>query len=197
MDHSRTLLRSQSLVPFILLPTNVGVSAVTLTGFKVALAKGYARAAQLDSDGQHPIESLPELIRCQKERGSDLVIGSRFLFGFNGDESTTGTRMLGSSLIRLALKMFSVRTRITDPTSGFRVYSRRAIHFLASQMPDEYPEPESIAILLASGFSIHEVPVRMQPRMQGVSSLSGWKGPKFMLKVFGSLVGLRLRGWFG
>jgi hypothetical protein len=196
-DGSRSQLRSQNRVPFILLPTNVGVSAVTLTGFKVALAKGYARAAQLDADGQHPIVSLSELIRCQKEKSSDLVIGSRFVHGRSADESTTGVRMLGSTLICWALKLFSLRTRITDPTSGFRVYSRRAFAFLAARMPDEYPEPESIAILLASRFSVDEVSVRMLPRTRGVSSLSGWKGPKFMLKVFGSLVGLRLRAWFG
>jgi hypothetical protein len=196
-DLSRKMLSSQHQVPYVLLPTNVGVSAVTLTGFKIALFNGYARVAQMDADGQHPIHSLPELIRCQTTHSSDLVIGSRFLVGREEDASTTSARVLGSFLIRLALKMFSVGTRITDPTSGFRVYSRRAMRHLSSSMPDEYPEPESIAILLAEGLAVREVAVRMAPRTRGVSSLSGWKGPKFMVKVCASLAGLRLRAWLG
>lgn len=195
VDSSRRILRSQKQVPYVFLPTNVGVSAVTLTGFKIALSEGYVRMAQMDADGQHPIRLLPELIQCQIERGGDLVIGSRFVEGRSGDASTTSTRMFGSLLIGLALKLFSIRTRVTDPTSGFRVYSKSAMKHLVLRMPDEYPEPESIALLIAGGFKVDEVLVRMLPRTRGVSSLSGLKGPKFMLKVFASLMGLRLRSW--
>ena len=196
-DDSRNILKAQDQFPYVLLPTNVGVSAVTLTGFRLAMACGYERVAQADADGQHPISSLPEMIHFQEEHSCDLVIGSRFLQGRKGDASTTQTRILGSILIGLALRMFSLRFRISDPTSGFRVYSKKAAALLMNRMPDEYPEPESIAILLSNGLTVAEVPVRMLPRTRGVSSLAGLKGPKFMLKVFGSLMGLRLRSWLG
>ena len=82
---------------------------------------------------------------------------------------------------------------IQDPTSGFRVYSRRAIDQLIHCMPDEYPEPELLALAATRGLRVSESPVIMQARQGGKSSIGGLSSIQYMLKVLTALTGLRLR----
>ena len=82
---------------------------------------------------------------------------------------------------------------MSDPTSGFRIYSKEVLPQLIKEMPEEYPEPEILALLLLKKKKIVEVPVIMNAREAGVSSISGLKSVHFMLKVMSALFGLRLR----
>ena len=129
---------------------------------------------------------------------ADLTIGSRFAQVDTREisayrESTTLARRIGSQLISLALNAFGRGVTVHDPTSGFRVYSDEAIRFLIPYMPDDYPEPESIALLKVRGLKVQEFAINMQQRQGGVSSISGLKSLEFMIKVFTSLISLRLR----
>ncbi len=89
--------------------------------------------------------------------------------------------------------MFTKGSRIYDTTSGFRVYSKKAMTRLLSVLPDEFPEPESIALLSLDNQKIVEMPVEMRKRESGVSSLAGLKSARFMIKVLSALIGLRIR----
>jgi hypothetical protein len=60
-------------------------------------------------------------------------------------------------------------------------------------MPDEYPEPETIALLTTERLSLAEYPVEMTPRVAGKSSLAGLKSIRYMIKVTAAILGLRLR----
>ncbi|MFP2960472.1 DUF2304 family protein [Myxococcus sp. 1LA] len=177
--------------------TNIGVSGALRTGFLVGQRLGAAYVVQCDSDGQHPIESIPGLLRAARERGTDLLIGSRFCGAPAGEvdalASTTSLRWMGGRVVSGLLGMFGRRARVADPTSGFRVYSPRAVATLLRLMPDEYPEPESIALVALAGLQIEEVAVEMRPRTTGTSSLTGLKSIQFMTKVASALLGLRLR----
>ena len=179
-------------------PSNTGVSGVLSTAFKIASLQGYEYVMQVDADGQHPVDYIPQLLSKAEKSQADLLIGSRFIHGRGKKqrESTTALRSFGSLLISLFLKLYSIRIQITDPTSGFRVYSRHARKVLSKNLPDEYPEPESIAILITQGLKVTEVAVMMRPRTAGQSSLEGLKGALFMMRVSSALIGLRLRTWF-
>ncbi len=183
---------------------NVGVAGALLTGFKIARSVGADYVIQCDSDGQHPIEEIPRLAAIAAEKGSDLLIGSRFAApepaaGAAADRlrSTTRLRRAGGVLVTFVLGLFGRAASVSDPTSGFRVYSGRAVQALLHSMPDEYPEPESIALLALRGLRIDELLVEMNPRTQGVSSLSGLKSIRFMVKVTTALLGLRVRSLIG
>jgi hypothetical protein len=199
-DNSEDVLRS--LVPshYARHLPNLGVSAVLMTGFLIARDLGAKWVVQCDADGQHPIELIPDLVAVAEREGVDLLIGSRFCSVAKPSDSlvsTTWQRWLGGRLISWTLRLFGRQTMAADPTSGFRVYSVRAARMLLGNMPDDYPEPESIAILGGAGMKIAEWPVEMQPRTQGVSSLSGgFKSAKFMFKIAAALLGLRLRLFF-
>lgn len=172
---------------------NVGVGGVLMTGFLVAIEHGYAYVVQCDADGQHPVAQIPALLAAAESRGTDILVGSRFCTPAGDDESTTGMRRFGGLVISWALRAFGAGAKVSDPTSGFRVYSPRAARLLAARMPDEYPEPESIALSAMHGLSIAELPVTMNPRQGGQSSISGWKSAIFMVKVLTSLLSFRLR----
>lgn len=176
---------------------NCGVGGVLLTGFLIAREGGYDYAVQCDGDGQHPVQSIPELLRIAAASNSDLLIGSRFCEPAQTDASTTALRRFGGRMISLVLATFGRRAKVTDPTSGFRVHSRRAFAMLARDMPDEYPEPESVALCAIHGLKVEEAPVRMHARQGGESSISGWKSAVFMIKVLTSLLSFRVRHALG
>jgi hypothetical protein len=158
---------------------------------------------QCDADGQHPIEAIPSLVAKAHELGTDLLIGSRFsheplLPSSTGGrrssmQSTTATRRLGGLVIHTVLRAFGRQGKVIDPTSGFRVYSARSVKTLMKDMPDEYPEPETIALLAVENAIIREVRVAMMPRTTGASSISGLRSLQYMVKVVTALLALRLR----
>lgn len=192
-DNTESILKKNQ-ASYVSHPTNIGVSGALLTGLKIAKQHGYEYMIQCDSDGQHPVEKIPELIKKASETGSDLIIGSRFLdSSYSKDESSTPLRRFGSFVIRASLKLFSSRASLTDPTSGFRIYSQQSFSSLIHEMPEEYPEPEILAQLLLKKKKVLEIPVVMNPRQGGESSISGLKSIHFMMKVLSALVGLRLR----
>jgi hypothetical protein len=176
---------------------NSGVAGVLLTGFMIASRLDCNYAVQCDGDGQHPIHEIPELIQFAASNNSDLVIGSRFTATesprIEAEKSTTQVRQLGIGWLRTVMRVTGFTTGVTDPTSGFRVYSRRAMTAISAQMPDEYPEPECIAIAHAMGLKINEFPVKMLPRTAGRSSLTTLKSIRYLVKVTSAIVGLRLR----
>jgi glycosyltransferase involved in cell wall biosynthesis len=167
-------------VPVLDLCINLGIGGAVQTGFKYALEKGYETAVQVDSDGQFPPDRIASLVALVLEDGFDMVIGSRYLEDAGYDGSPL--RRLGNFILSKIATLFS-RQKITDATSGFRAYSRRALDYLATYYPPDYPEPESIVFLARQGLKIREEPVAMRPRQGGVSSIGGLRPLSYMSKV--------------
>jgi hypothetical protein len=121
----------------------------------------------------------------------DVVCGSRFL----KDLEYVGpvSRRAGIHVFAFLLSRF-VDERITDPTSGFRLYNRRAIGLFARDYPHDYPEVEAILVLHHHRLRMREVPVRMYQRGGGKSSIRSGKSVYYMLKVLLAIfVGLARR----
>ena len=172
---------------------NTGVAGVLLTGFHIGRSLDVDYVVQCDADGQHPFETIPTLVREAQRQHADLLIGSRFVRGSPLDASSTRMRRFGSRIIAIALKLFAPALPVRDPTSGFRVYSRMAVKHLLRHMPDDYPEPESIALLAITDAVIAEHPTRMAPRAAGQSSIAHLGAAQYMIKVISAILGLRLR----
>jgi len=174
-------------VRLISLPCNLGVGGAVQTGLLYARRESYDIAIQVDGDGQHPPSEISSLLAAMHDAHYDLVIGSRFLPIAQGGAASSayqptiarrlGTRMFSSLLSALC------GTRITDATSGFRAFSRRAIALLAARYPEDYPEVETILMLAQAGMRIGEVPVRMERRASGASSIGAWEAITYMIKV--------------
>jgi glycosyltransferase involved in cell wall biosynthesis len=170
-------------------PFNLGIGGAMQSGFRYALANGYDVAAQVDGDGQHKPDYLHDLLDALQTGGTpDMVCGSRFRED-PGYKVPLGRRV-GNMVFSVILSLM-VRSRITDPTSGFRMTNRRGIELFARDYPHDYPEVEAILMLHAHRLRLHEVPVRMNARGFGRSSIDYPRSAYYMVKVLLALfVGL-------
>lgn len=169
-------------------PYNVGIGAAVQTGFIFAARHGYDVAVQTDGDGQHPPSELPRLITALCDSDADVVIGSRYIED-RGYRTPVARR---TGIILLARIITAVTgARCTDPTSGFRASNRRAIRLCARDYPHDYPEPEAVVMLRRAGLTVREIPVTMQARQAGRSSITPLRAGLYMVKVIlAILVGL-------
>ena len=110
----------------------------------------------------------------------DMVIGSRYIKkeGFQ----STGIRRLGIRYFTALIRLITGQ-KITDPTSGMRMAGREVIGLYAKNYPKDYPEPESVVAILKKGGRVDEIPVQMNAREEGVSSISPAKSVYYMIKV--------------
>ena len=171
-------------------PYNLGIGGAVQSGYKYALRHGYDVAVQVDGDGQHKPEYLPEMLDALRTGGkeADMVYGTRFR-GDPGYKVPLGRR-LGNLIFSVVLSAIT-RQKITDPTSGFRMVNRRGIELFARDYPHDYPEVEAILMLHNNRLRIHEVQVRMNARGFGRSSIDYPRAAYYMVKVMLALfVGL-------
>lgn len=166
--------------PVLSLPFNLGIGGAVQTGFQFAVRNGYSVVVQLDADGQHPARAVRGLIQPVLDGTCDVVIGSRFLE--HGAYRQTVSRLIGIRILATLISRI-IRQPITDPTSGFRAYSRDTVRHLATEYPYDYPEPETLVYLGRRSYRLCEVAVRMRPRRDGVSSIGLAVGGKYMFKV--------------
>ena len=163
------------------LPCNLGIGGAVQAGFRYALSNDYDVAFQFDGDGQHDARYVRAIVEPVLRGDADLTVGSRFLGGEN-EFMSTAARQAGIRLLSAVLKV-STGSRVRDVTSGFRAAGKRCIALFARDYPVDYPEPESLSMVLAQGMRVLEVPVSMRARSGGVSSISGLKPVYYMVKV--------------
>lgn len=149
--------------------SNQGIGRTVQTGLRTALSHNFKMAIQCDADGQHDPGEMQRL-RIAAQNRADLVIGNRY--GHTDTYAVPLTRRLGARLCSLMLRLCFGQTPVSDPTSGFRLYSTRAMQLFAKQYPQHLPEPEAIALARKNGLSLAEVPVRMYERQGGASSVT-------------------------
>lgn len=149
------------------LPFNLGIGGAVQTGLKYAYRNGYDIAIEIDADGQHNPAFAPDLVKkIYESQDVDMVIGSRFI---------SDTTYRSSPLRKIGIHTFSyliklvTKTRVYDSTSGYRAYNRRALQLFSHYYPTDFPEPESIVVLLRANLHLAEVPVTMEQRTSGTS----------------------------
>jgi len=151
-------------------PYNLGYGGAVQTGLRYARRRGYGTVVLMDGDGQHDAGQVPALVEALRQTGADVVIGSRFV-------ERTGYRV--PALRRAGMAFFSLVTwaltglRVRDVTSGFQALNRRAVAFLAEEYPLDYPDAETVILLVRSGFGVVERRADVRPRLSGVSMHSG------------------------
>ena len=161
------------------LPINLGIGGAVQTGFKYAVDFGYQIAVQVDGDGQHNPVYIDALVE-KVEQGYNMCIGSRFIDN-NGFQSS-GIRRMGIRFYQYLLLLLTGQD-FTDPTSGFRAFDDNAIKLFAEHYPADYAEPESIIMLTKRKMKVCEIPVIMNKRIAGKSSINAMKSIYYIIKV--------------
>lgn len=172
------------------LPVNLGIGGGVQTGYLYAWRNGYDIAVQFDGDGQHTASFLETMSEYLTEHDLDMVIGSRYITkdGFQ----STGMRRMGIRYFTGLIKLLTGK-RITDPTSGMRMVNRSVIELFAKDYPKDYPEPESVTTILKKKKRVEEIPVVMNAREAGVSSISPVNAVYYMIKVTAAVVMAAIR----
>lgn len=118
----------------------------------------------MDADGQHRPEDIPHLL--EKVGQCDLVLGAR------------------EKLPRLGERIMAYACGVKDATTGFRVFKKSKLKEIIEK--EEYWGADTILRAKNAGLKICEVPVEVNKRIHGKTTLSSihvlLKGLVFLIK---------------
>jgi glycosyltransferase involved in cell wall biosynthesis len=173
------------------LPFNMGVGGAMRTGFTYAQRHDYARAIQVDADGQHDPQDIVRVLGGLEI--ADISIGARF--ADTGDYEVRGPRKWAMKFLAGVLSRVA-RTRLTDVTSGFRAANRRAIDQYVHYYPAEYlgDTVDSLVSAVHSGLTVTQIPVAMRPRVHGRPSQNPVGATGYLVRSVFALSLALLRG---
>lgn len=172
----------------------LGLGTAYIHGFRWALNRHYGYIFEMDADFSHNPDDLLRLYDAARNKGGDLVIGSRYIVGVNVVNWPMG-RMLMSYGASVYVR-FITRMKVMDTTAGFKCYTRKVLETIdlskirftgyAFQIEMKYTAWKL-------GFRIVEVPIIFTDRTMGESKMS--KGI-FKEAVLG-VISLRFRSMLG
>lgn len=170
--------------------TEKGRGTAGLAGFRWARDAGADVVVEMDADYSHHPRFIPSLVKPVLEGKADVVVGSRLVKG--GGEVG---RPLSRRLITLAANSYIrvlLRLPVRDTTSGFRVFSRRAVETLPWQtMSARGPEIVQEVLLEArkAGLKFAESPILFEERRAGQSTFNARIAVRSLLYVLRRAVG--------
>ena len=154
-------------------PGKLGLGTAYLAGFLWGLERGYDCFIEMDSDMSHNPLDLPRFLD-EIEKGADLVIGSRYIRGTISVVGWDFRRLILSKFGNLyATKILGMR--LSDITSGYRAFSRRALEYI--ELGKIHSEGYAFQIEMAyhawrSGLTVREVPIIFTERASGCSKMN-------------------------
>lgn len=190
-DNTLKILKENN-IPHVNLIHNLGIGGAVQTGYKYAYENNYDIAVQFDGDGQHDINYVKNIINPIIKKECDFVIGSRYIDKSISKFQSTKARQIGISIISKVIKL-ATGTKVLDTTSGFRACNKEIIKEFSNYYPSEYPEPITTTELLRKNYKLKEIPVSMNERKSGKSSIHSWKNVYYMINVCLSVIIVGLR----
>jgi len=144
---------------YISFARNRGLAAAFSAGLDESLRLGADVIVNTDADNQYAGSSVPDLVRPILDHEADIVLGARPIDQIE-EFSWAKKRLqrLGSWLVRKVSA-----TKVSDATSGFRAYSRRAALRLTVVSGFTYTH-ETLIQAGRSGLAVAEVPIRTNPK---------------------------------
>ncbi|CAB4945896.1 MAG: glycosyltransferase [Actinobacteria bacterium] len=148
-----------------------GLGAAYLAGFAWALDVGYDVIVEMDADGSHQPEQLPDLLAALRD--ADLVLGSRWVTGggvVNWPKSREVLSRGGNAYTR-----FMLGVPLRDATGGYRAF--RASTLRSLDLGEVASQGYCFQVDLAwravqRGMRVREVPITFVERTAGTSKMS-------------------------
>lgn len=200
-DVADELARSNSWVHVIHRSGKLGLGTAYVEGFRWAIAKGYDVVVEMDADGSHLPEQLPDLIDAlgpvppaAGERPVDLVIGSRWVPGgrvINWPRYREFLSRGGNTYARIMLGI-----PLRDATAGFRAYRVESLSVIDLDSVESHGYCFQIDMawrLCRAGRRVVEVPITFVEREYGESKMSR----AIIVEAMSKVTGWGLRARFG
>lgn len=166
-----------------------GLGRAYAAGMLAALDEGAGFVVQMDADGSHPVEVVPQMLGTAMATGAGFVVGSRYVDGGSLDEEWGMHRkMLSRFANRYARTVLD--TRIRDITAGFNLWRAQTLRSvdLSTMGSAGYSFQVELKFLaVRGGHTGVEIPIRFEERTEGVSKMT------MATQIESALVPLRLR----
>jgi hypothetical protein len=141
-----------------------GSGAAVRLGYEVALRSGAQIIVTIDGDGQHDPAEIHLVTKPLLSGEADMVQGSRVLGSF---EVESAVRKHGIAVFARLLSTLG-RTRITDPSTGYRAMTAEALRRLDLRQ-DQFYVSEVILDASRKGLTVVEVPITLRRRASGLT----------------------------
>jgi dolichol-phosphate mannosyltransferase len=151
--------------------TKSGLGDAYRAGFAWGLERDYAVLVEMDGDGSHRPEQLPDLLAAID--ATDVVVGSRWVTGGGAPNWALRRSLLsraGSLYARIALGL-----PYRDVTGGYRAYRANALvalDYKAVRAQGYCFQIEMLWRASEAGLSIREIPIQFAERTAGVSKMN-------------------------
>lgn len=149
-----------------------GLGKAYLAGFEWGLERGYDALVEMDADGSHRPEHLPDMLSAAND--ADVVIGSRWVPGgavVNWPWHRKFLSVGGNQYIRVLLGM-----PVNDATAGYRIYRADALRTIGLDSVESHGycfQTDLTWKAVKAGLRIVEVPITFVEREVGDSKMSG------------------------
>jgi dolichol-phosphate mannosyltransferase len=153
-----------------------GLGGAYVAGFAVAAERGYGVVVELDADGSHPPDALPQLLAAlgsAVDGRVGLVIGSRWVPGGRVVDWPAPRRWLSRGGNWYARRM--LRLPVRDVTAGYRAWRIDALRELQLDELESRGYCFQIDMtrrVVAAGWKVVEVPITFTERRAGRSKMS-------------------------
>ncbi|RSV87054.1 glycosyltransferase family 2 protein [Klebsiella aerogenes] len=157
----------------IRLPQNAGKGAAVIRGLQAAAQSGFSHAVQVDADGQHAIEDIPQLLALAQAHPEALISGQPIY-----DDSIPRSRLYGRWITHVWVWIETLSLQLKDSMCGFRVYPvtptlQLAQHVSLGQRMDF--DTEVMVRLYWQGNTSYFVPTRVTYPPDGLSHFDAIK----------------------
>jgi hypothetical protein len=161
-----------------------GSGAAVRLGYEAALEAGARVVVTLDADGQHDPQEMHLLVKPLVAGEAEMVQGSRMLGSF---EIESRARKHGVTLFARLISTLG-RTKITDPSTGYRAVTASALRRLDLRQ-DQFYVSEVILDAARKGLRVQEVPITLRRRVGGATKKPttfryAWGFSKAMLRTW-------------
>lgn len=170
--------------------TERGRGTAGIAGFIWARDFGADAVVEMDADFSHHPRFIPSLLEPVRAGKADLVVGSRLVKGGGEQGRPLSRRMI--TLMANGYIQTVLGLRIRDCTSGFRVFSRKALQSIPWERLDARgPEIVQEVLMEArrAGLVFDELPIMFEERRAGQSTFNA----KIMIRSFCYVPRLRFR----
>ncbi|HEY4627110.1 MAG TPA: polyprenol monophosphomannose synthase [Blastococcus sp.] len=149
-----------------------GLGAAYIAGFRWGRRHGYDVLVEMDADGSHAPEQLPDLLAALES--ADLVLGSRYVPG--GEVTDWPVHRLLLSRMGNRYTRWALRLPLTDATGGYRAARAELI----DRLPFDDVASQGYCFqvdwawrAVRAGARVREVPITFTERAFGRSKMSG------------------------
>ena len=139
------------------LPVNRGKGAAVKAGLQRALDLGFSHALQVDADGQHDLDDIPQFLETMHSAPDALILGAP-QFG----DDIPAIRKYGRKLTTLMIALEAGTLKLPDAMCGFRVYPVAATCRLRTLCARMCFDPEIMIRAHWAGIPVQAVPTRVR-----------------------------------